>query len=58
MSQATDAYVNAVPRMLENLSVPRLGIVGPWGHMMPHSGVPGPAIGFSIAAGPGIACTA
>lgn len=41
-----DAYVSAVPRLLECLSVPRLGIIGPWGHMMPHSGVPGPAIGF------------
>lgn len=41
-----DAYVNAVPRLLENLSGPKLGIIGPWGHMMPHSGVPGPAIGF------------
>ncbi len=41
-----DAYVNAVPRLLEHLDVPRLGIIGPWGHMMPHSGVPGPAIGF------------
>ena len=26
--------------------MPRLGLIGPWGHMMPHSGVPGPAIGF------------
>ncbi len=41
-----DAYVNAVPRMLENLDVPRLGLIGPWGHMLPHTGVPGPAIGF------------
>lgn len=41
-----DAYVNAVPRLLEHLSVPKLGIIGPWGHMMPHTGVPGPAIGF------------
>lgn len=41
-----DAYTNAVPRLLEHLSVPRLGIIGPWGHMMPYAGVPGPAIGF------------
>lgn len=41
-----DAYTNAVPRLLEHLQVPRLGIIGPWGHMMPYEGVPGPAIGF------------
>jgi predicted acyl esterase len=41
-----DAYTNAVPRLLEHLAVPRLGLIGPWGHMMPYEGVPGPAIGF------------
>jgi putative CocE/NonD family hydrolase len=41
-----DAYTNAVPRLLEGLEVPRLGIIGPWGHLYPHDGVPGPAIGF------------
>jgi len=41
-----DAYTNAVPRLLEHLSCPRKGIIGPWGHMFPHVGVPGPAIGF------------
>jgi len=42
----TDAYTNAVPRLLEGLRVPRLGIIGPWGHLYPHDGVPGPAIGY------------
>jgi len=42
----TDAYTNAVPRLLEGLGVPRLGIIGPWGHLYPHDGVPGPAIGY------------
>ncbi len=42
----TDAYTNSVPRILENLKVPRLGIIGPWAHLYPHSGSPGPAIGF------------
>jgi hypothetical protein len=42
----SDAYTNAVPRLLEGLKVPRLGIIGPWGHIYPHDGVPGPAIGF------------
>ena len=41
-----DAYTNAIPRLLENLSGPRLGLIGPWGHLYPNFGVPGPAIGF------------
>ncbi len=41
-----DGYSNAVFRLLENLDVPRLGLIGPWSHMYPHLGVPGPAIGF------------
>ncbi len=41
-----DAYVNAVPRLLAHLRVPRLGLIGPWGHMMPYEGVPGPAMDF------------
>jgi uncharacterized protein len=42
----SDAYTNAVPRLLAGLKVPRLGIIGPWGHTYPHDGVPGPAIGY------------
>ncbi|MEC7520973.1 MAG: CocE/NonD family hydrolase [Myxococcota bacterium] len=41
-----DAYSNAVPRLLASLDVPRKGLVGPWAHLYPHEGVPGPAIGF------------
>jgi hypothetical protein len=41
-----DAYTNAIPRLLAGLAVPRKGLVGPWGHVYPHRGVPGPAIGF------------
>lgn len=41
-----DAYTNAIPRLLENLDVPRLGLIGPWGHTYPHQGVPGPKVGF------------
>ncbi len=41
-----DSYTNAVPRLLANLTVPRRGIIGPWGHIYPQDGVPGPAIGF------------
>ena len=41
-----DSYTNAVPRFLEHLTVPRLGLIGPWAHIYPQDGVPGPAIGF------------
>ncbi|WP_223669941.1 CocE/NonD family hydrolase [Kangiella shandongensis] len=41
-----DGYSNTVFRLLENLSGPRLGLIGPWSHKYPHLGVPGPAIGF------------
>ncbi|GAA4911760.1 RNA-guided endonuclease InsQ/TnpB family protein [Streptomonospora salina] len=33
-------------RLMEGVSVPRPGLVGPWSHKYPHLGVPGPAIGF------------
>ena len=42
----TDAYTNGIPRLLERLTCPRKGVIGPWGHMFPERGVPGPAIGF------------
>ena len=41
-----DGYSNAVGRLLEGLSVPRKGLIGPWSHAYPHNGLPGPAIGF------------
>ncbi|WP_448950887.1 CocE/NonD family hydrolase [Labrys neptuniae] len=41
-----DAYTNAIPRLLEGLRGPRLGLIGPWAHIYPQDGVPGPAIGF------------
>jgi putative CocE/NonD family hydrolase len=41
-----DAYTNAIPRLLAGLDVPRLGLIGPWAHVYPHDGAPGPAIGF------------
>lgn len=41
-----DAYTNAVPRLLSWLGGPRRGVIGPWGHVFPERGVPGPAIGF------------
>ncbi len=41
-----DGYSNAVPRMMEHLSCPKKGLIGPWAHNFPHNGVPGPSIGF------------
>ena len=41
-----DGYSNAVPRLLEGLTVPRKGLIGPWSHSFPHNSVPGPTIGF------------
>jgi putative CocE/NonD family hydrolase len=31
-----DAYRSAIPRLLGGLSVPRRGLIGPWGHVYPH----------------------
>jgi len=41
-----DGYTNAVPRLLEGLSCPRKGLIGPWGHAWPQNATPLPAIGF------------
>lgn len=41
-----DGYTNSVFRLMENLNVPRKGLIGPWGHIYPHFGRPGPAIDF------------
>ncbi len=41
-----DGYTAAVFDLAENLSRACKGIVGPWGHLYPHRGVPAPAIGF------------
>lgn len=41
-----DAYKNAVPALVGNLSSPVKGIVGPWLHKYPHFAVPEPRIGF------------
>jgi predicted acyl esterase len=41
-----DAYSNAIPRLLAGLKVPRKGLIGPWAHLYPHDGAPGPAVGF------------
>jgi predicted acyl esterase len=39
-----DGYRDSVPRMVQHLSTPVKGIVGPWNHSFPHDAVPGPPI--------------
>ncbi|SFJ12088.1 hypothetical protein SAMN04515648_2757 [Phyllobacterium sp. CL33Tsu] len=41
-----DAYKNAVPRLMEGITAPVKGIIGPWVHKYPHFAVPEPRIGF------------
>lgn len=41
-----DGYTNAVFRLLDGLSSPKLGLIGPWTHEYPEVAVPGPQIGF------------
>ncbi len=41
-----DGYSNAVFRLMAELDVPRMGLIGPWSHKYPHIGEPGPAIGY------------
>jgi uncharacterized protein len=41
-----DGYSNAIPRLMQHLSVPRKGLIGPWAHVFPHDALPGPSIGF------------
>lgn len=41
-----DGYRDAILRVLRDYPGPRKGLIGPWGHIYPHEGAPGPAIGF------------
>jgi uncharacterized protein len=41
-----DGYTSAILRLLDGLSCPRKGLIGPWEHMWPEEGIPGPRIGF------------
>lgn len=41
-----DAYRDAILRMLDSLTVPRRGIIGPWVHLWPQVAIPGPRVGF------------
>lgn len=42
----SDGYRDMVFRLVENVSGPVRGLIGPWGHTHPEAGAPGPAIGF------------
>lgn len=39
-----DSYRDFLPRSLEHLSVPRKGLMGPWGHKYPEIADPGPGL--------------
>lgn len=41
-----DGYTNTVFRLMENLEVPRRGLIGPWGHKYPHISEVQPSIDF------------
>jgi uncharacterized protein len=41
-----DGYPSAILRFLAGYPGPRKGLIGPWGHLYPHDGLPGPPIGF------------
>ncbi|MFD4295247.1 CocE/NonD family hydrolase [Rhodococcus sp. NPDC058505] len=41
-----DPYRGAVLRLLEELSSPVKGLIGPWAHTYPHQASPGPAMDF------------
>ena len=41
-----DGYSDAILRLMQHLDVPRKALIGPWTHMYPTWGQPGPRIGF------------
>lgn len=42
----SDGYRDMVLRVVQHVSAPVRGLIGPWGHTRPEAGAPGPAIGF------------
>ncbi len=42
----TDGYSDALLRLMAALKGPKRAVIGPWTHVYPHVGTPGPAIGF------------
>ncbi|MEM0987297.1 MAG: CocE/NonD family hydrolase [Pseudomonadota bacterium] len=45
-----DAYRDTPFRLSENLSVPVKVLIGPWAHLYPHEGAPGPKVDFPAEA--------
>jgi putative CocE/NonD family hydrolase len=43
-----DSYRDFLPRVLENINVPRKGVFGPWTHHYPQNGNPGPGLDWVI----------
>lgn len=41
-----DGYMHMVPALVRHAPGPVRGIIGPWVHLYPHMGLPGPRIGF------------
>ncbi len=46
MSGWSDTHPDIVLDLLGALEAPRKGLIGPWAHVYPHLGVPGPKLGF------------
>jgi len=42
----TDGYPDAVLRLMQHLSAQRRALIGPWTHLYPNWGQPGPRVGF------------
>ncbi|MBD1552720.1 CocE/NonD family hydrolase [Pseudomonas typographi] len=42
----TDGYSDAILRLMEHLPGPRKALIGPWTHVYPNWGTPGPGIDF------------
>ncbi|KAJ3327406.1 hypothetical protein HDU76_011860 [Blyttiomyces sp. JEL0837] len=41
-----DSYTRPIFRMMENLQGPKKALIGPWGHLYPHQGLPTPSVNF------------
>lgn len=46
MSGWADGYTDALFRLMDNLNVPKKGIIGPWAHEFPDTAIPGPQMGY------------
>src|SRR5699024_4119723 len=46
MSDWADGYTDALFRLMDNLNVPKKGIVRPWAHEYPDTAIPGSQMGY------------